>query len=108
MHRAVFCLLLAACAGCGANSQPTAAPPEAEVQGPVWFRDVTAEVGLDWRHRAGPTGDYFMPQVMGSGLAVFDANGDGRPDILVLANAGPKSDATHKLFLQGPDGKFRD
>jgi hypothetical protein len=108
MFRSLRPLVLLACAGCGSPA-PTSGPlPEAEPAGPEWFREVTAEVGLDWRHRAGATGDYFMPQVMGSGLAVFDADGDGRQDILVLTNAGPKSDATHRLFLQKPDGKFRD
>ncbi len=108
MRRVLLCLLTIACAGCGANTRPTTTTePESGPQGPEWFRDVTAEVGLDYHLRAGPTADYFMPQVMGAGLAVFDADGDGRPDILALANAGPKSDATHRLFLQGPDGKFR-
>ena len=99
-------VLVLAGAGCRSSTAPSSAPSEPE--GPEWFRDITAEVGINYRHRAGPTGDYFMPQVMGSGLAVFDANNDGRPDILVLANAGPKSDATHRLFLQESTGKFRD
>ena len=65
MPRVVCVLVLAACAGCGASapSDPPAHHPGPD--GPEWFRDVTAEVGLDCRHRAGPTGDYFMPKFMG-------------------------------------------
>src|SRR5205823_2451560 len=47
-------------------------------------------------------------QVIGSGAALFDADGDGRLDILLLQNAGPNSGATHRLYLQTPDGRFRD
>ena len=67
---------------------------------------MTAEVGLDHRRRAGPTGDYFMPQVMGSGVAVFDADGDGRLDILVQ-HAGPNGRAP-PLPPVPPGGRFRD
>ena len=101
-------LLLLALAGCSSPAPgPAPAPPD-EPAGPEWFRDVTAEVGLDCRLRAGPTGSYFMPQVMGAGLALFDFDNDGRPDLFVLANAGPGSDATHRLFRNEDGRAFRD
>ena len=108
MGRPLLVVLLLSSMGCRAavSTAPTAAEPTAD--GPEWFRDITSETGINHRHHAGPTGDYFLPQVMGSGVAVFDANNDGRPDILALANAGPKSDSTHRLYLQEPGGKFRD
>src|SRR4051794_5811338 len=56
---------------------------------PAWFKDVTDEVGLNFTHDCGPTGTYFMPQSMYGGVAVFDADGDGRLDILLLQGAGP-------------------
>jgi hypothetical protein len=107
MFRHLILILLAGCAGCGSSSS-TVPATEPEPSGPEWFKDVTTEVGLTHHLHVGPTGEYFMPQVMGSGVAIFDANNDGRPDILVLANEGPKSASTHRLFLQGEDGKFRD
>ncbi len=75
--------------------------------GPAWFADVTNEAGLRFLHDAGPTGTFFMPQALGSGAALFDADGDGKLDILLLHNGGPGG-ARHQLFLQQKDGTFRD
>src|ERR671933_344447 len=61
----------------------------AEPQGPAWFRDVTADVGLDFVHDAGPAGSYFFPQVLGAGAALFDFDNDGRLDLYLLQSAGP-------------------
>jgi hypothetical protein len=109
MSRLFFVILFLTGVGCRPTTTTTtqsATKPEAG--GPEWFRDITDEVGIKHLHHTGPTGDYFMPQVMGPGVAVFDANNDGKPDVLVLANAGPKSNNTHRLFLQQSDGRFRD
>jgi hypothetical protein len=85
-----------------------AAPATEETSAPPWFDDVTAAVSLDFTHDAGPTGRYFMPQVMGSGAAFLDVDGDGRLDLLLLNNAGPSSTARHRLYRQRPDGTFAD
>ncbi len=73
-----------------------------------WFRDVTSEVGLDFVHDAGPTRSYFMPQVMGSGAAIFDFDDDNRLDLYLLQNAGPDSSSRNRLYRQLPDGRFQD
>ena len=69
---------------------------------------MTERVGLDFVHDVGPTGDYFMPESLGSGAAIFDFDGDGRMDIFLLQNAGTNSTAKHQLFHQESDGRFRD
>ncbi len=69
---------------------------------------MTEKLKLNFRQQAGPTGRFFMPQVMGSGVAVLDVDNDGRFDLLFLNNAGPESGVTHKLYRQNPDGTFRD
>jgi hypothetical protein len=68
---------------------------------------VTAEVGLHFVHDPGPLGDYFMPQIMGSGAALFDYDNDGRLDIYLVHNGGPKG-AKNQLFHHQPDGTFKD
>ncbi len=101
---------LACCLGVGcrqasekASGDPTAA------QQPPWFTDVTAEVGLDFTHDPGPLdGKYFLPQIIGSGAALFDFDNDGRLDIYLLQNGGPRSGSKNKLFRQRPDGHFED
>ena len=90
--------------------QPMDAPGGADVSVPglPWFEDVTERLGLDFVHDAGPVGAYFMPQQVGSGAALFDFNDDGRLDIYLLQNGGPKSRSTNRLYQQMPDGRFRD
>ncbi len=105
MPRIALVLFLLALPACGAPTAPTTAD---QPTGPEWFRDVTDEVGLDFRQHAGPTGKFLLPQVMGSGLALVDADNDGRMDLLLLNNAGRDSKVTHRFYRQGPDGKFRD
>jgi hypothetical protein len=68
---------------------------------------VTAEVGLGFVHDAGPVGRYFMPQIMGSGAALFDFDNDGRLDIYLINNGGPGG-RPNRLFRQDPDGRFTD
>jgi hypothetical protein len=87
------------------NTGPEPVPPGPDE--PPWFEDVTEAVGLDFVHDAGPTGDYFMPQSMASGAALFDADGDDRLDIYLIHNGGPGG-RRNRLFRQTPAGKFED
>ena len=90
---------------------PATEPPSqgtAPSVGAPWFEDVTEQVGLDFVHDAGPTGDYFMPSSSGSGAALFDFDGDGLLDIYLLQNGGPDSHSTNRLYKQMADGTFKD
>jgi hypothetical protein len=89
--------------GCGGDGAEFAPPPAAH-----WFEEASSEVGLDFVHDAGPTGSFFMPQIMGSGAGLFDFDDDGLLDIYLLNNAGPDSNSTNRLYHQGPGGHFRD
>jgi hypothetical protein len=76
--------------------------------GPCWFEDVTEFVGLNFIHDAGPVDDrYFLPQIMGSGAALFDFDNDGRLDVYLLNNGGPKG-RSNQLFRQRRDGTFQN
>jgi hypothetical protein len=99
-------LLVALAVGCNGPAAVDPGPPAPRE--PPWFEDVTAKLGLKHLHDCGPiTPEYFMPQIMGSGCALFDCDGDGRLDIYLIHNGGPKG-AKNQLFHQEADGTFRD
>src|SRR5438046_3114890 len=75
---------------------------------PPWFEDLTDQVGLDFVHEAVPLGEYFMPQIMGSGAAFLDFDNDGLLDIYLIQNGGPHSSATNRLYRQTADHRFVD
>jgi hypothetical protein len=105
--RVILCgVLLSLALGC--YRPEAASPPSEAADGPIWFRDATADVGLDFVHEAGPIGRYFMPQIMGSGGAALDFDNDGRLDLYLVQNGGPKSSARNRLFHQRKDGRFED
>jgi hypothetical protein len=92
--------------GCRHPSDQT--PPESEATGPAWFEEIAATTGLEFVHDAGPTGNYFLPQVMGSGVALFDCDRDGRLAVYLVQNGGPNSKSVNRLFRQRSDGRFDD
>lgn len=94
--------------GCKPAIPPSTTAVEAPVTDPIWFEDATDKVGLSFVHDCGPTGEFFMPQSMVAGCAMFDANGDGKLDLLLLQSAGPKTGKTNQLYLQNADGTFRN
>jgi hypothetical protein len=100
----VACLIV----GCAA---PPPAPTDEPTDAP-WFVDATDEVGLHFVHDAGPVGTYFMPQLMGSGAALFDFDNDGLLDVYLIQNGGPPKPgaepSANRLFRQGKDGRFTD
>lgn len=51
------------------------------------FQDVTKRQGIDFRHVQGAV-LWYLPQVTGSGVAMFDADGDGRQDLFFVQGSG--------------------
>ena len=72
------------------------------------FTDVTSDSGAEFIHHPGRTGDgrpgYFMPEIMGSGVALFDQDGDGDLDLYLVQGEGED-----RLFEnRGPGIRFGD
>jgi enediyne biosynthesis protein E4 len=88
--------------------RPAVPADDSLAKGPPWFADVTDRAGLTFTHDGGPLGSFPMPQIFGSGVAFFDFDGDGRPDIYLLTSGGPDSPSTNRLFRNMPDGTFQD
>lgn len=88
---------------------------------PGRFVDIADKVGIKFLHQAPHTSRKYLIETMGSGVALFDCDNDGRLDIF-LANGAPYPDPTPKGFIprktgpeywdrlyhQKPDGTFED
>jgi hypothetical protein len=48
------------------------------------FIDATEQSGLRFTHDNGATGQYYMPEMMGAGVAVFDYDNDGDLDVYLI------------------------
>ena len=88
--------------------------PNAEI--PVArFTDITEEAGIAFVHNNGAYGDKLLPETMGCGVAFFDFDNDGAPDLLFINSSywpwhipdGSKP-ATHALYHNDGKGRFSD
>src|SRR5215469_17168784 len=73
------------------------APPLPELI-PGKFRDITSEVGIDFRYLPSHTTKKYLIETMGTGVALFDFDNDGRLDIF-LVNGAPLSDPTSRTAI---------
>src|SRR5450631_3076549 len=81
----ILCFLAAACTKTPPKPvSPTPAPEPTKVASSIRFEDVTKASGVSFVHVNGAAGKKWMPETMGSGVAAFDADGDGRIDLLCV------------------------
>jgi hypothetical protein len=106
---------------CRREEPPRAARPVATAAaaavpaGPPWvgWTDVTQASGVSFRHVNGARGKRQMLETLGSGVCVFDADGDGRQDLFFVQSgplpgdppASPKARAALERNL---GGRFED
>jgi enediyne biosynthesis protein E4 len=104
-----------------AMAQTQSSATESRTPGSGKFVDITAASGVHFQYVASPTSKKYLIETMGSGVALFDYDNDGRLDIF-LVNGAPISDPTPKgtipqkdgprtwnrLFHQKADGTFED
>jgi enediyne biosynthesis protein E4 len=50
----------------------------------AWFVDISQQTGLDFVHTTGSSGEYYFPEIAGSGCALFDYDGDGDLDVYAM------------------------
>jgi hypothetical protein len=99
--------ILTLCVALALLAAPGAVPP-------VRFREIAAQAGLLFVVENSPTDRRHMIETMPGGIAVFDYDGDGRPDIFFTNGAAvPSLEKTNpkyrnRLFRNEGNMKFRD
>jgi hypothetical protein len=96
------------------------APPAADPRH-LGFQDVAEAAGVRFRHVAGKTGEKYLPESMGSGVAMLDYDNDGFLDLFFVNGAeladpmpsGGKPDKSdprcwNRLFHNNRNGTFTD
>jgi hypothetical protein len=91
----------------------SALPATAERRPAPWLVDVTDLYGLDFVHETGGVGDLQLPEIMGSGAALLDVEGDGDLDVYLvngafdLGRSPPPGGPRNRLYAQR-DGRLVD
>src|SRR5256886_3204520 len=92
-------------------------PPSRQLPGiPVAkFTDITKEAGIAFVHNNGAYGDKLLPETMGGGVAFFDFDNDGAPDLLFINSTywpwhipDGRKPTTHALYHNDGKGHFSD
>ncbi len=65
----------------------------------IRFTEITEEAGIDFKHESGAYGEFFMPEIYGSGAAFIDYNGDHWQDILLVG--GGAFEKSERQIVQG-------
>ncbi|MCP3980207.1 MAG: CRTAC1 family protein [bacterium] len=99
LSRTVRGVVLAAVATAAAGAETTS-----------WFTDATESSGLRFVHETGAAGALAMPEIMGSGAALFDADGDGDLDAYFTNGrfAEPNAAVPRNRFFRRDGAKFVD
>ena len=83
---------------------------DAETDAPL-FTEVTSTLGFVQTETPWPAGTHALPEIIGSGVALFDYDNDNALDVLHIRfppPENPDAPAPNRLFQQQPDGTFVD
>lgn len=104
-------LVLALVAGVVAAASAPALPAPPAVTAEIRFAERSAEWGIDFRHHHGGSGRLYMPETMGSGMVIFDYDGDGDEDLFFVdggALPGYEGEAPRSRLFRNEGGRFAD
>src|SRR5882672_2586657 len=91
---------------------PSPSPTPPRPSGPIEFTDVSAQVGIHFKHNSGAFGKKYLPETLGTGCAFLDFDNDGWQDILLVNSMDWPEHKTGKSFLalyhNNQDGTFTD
>jgi hypothetical protein len=93
------------------NPRP-AHPTIAQESSPFRFTDIRTGAGIDFVHVSGMTEAKHYPTANGSGVAIFDADGDGRMDLYFASCTplplGTTQTGPNRLYKNLGGGKYQD
>ena len=76
------------------------------------FVDITALAGIGFDHHSGATGNKYLPETLGAGVVILDADADGWQDLLFVNSTDlpstETSQTTAALYQNNGDGTFTD
>lgn len=80
---------------------------------PIRFRSAGAESGIDFKQTSGNSAEKYFPTIYGSGIAIFDFDGDGALDLFFATTRelpldSPTTCRGNRLYRNRGDGSFED
>lgn len=107
---ALAALIFVCAAGCRPPAAAPAPEPDAAARAaaPAWFQDVSGTAGISWRQ--GHHGRTPLPvlEMMGTGCAVRDFDGDGIPDLFFVGQKGTGNTGRCALYRGAIGPAYRD
>lgn len=109
MNRIAFTVLFCVLAtGCSSEPESYVKPTERSND---WFLDETVARGISFTHVSGAEGKYYLPEAMGGGVAILDADNDTDLDIYFIQSGSINPSAeqaqyVNELYLNDGSGMF--
>ncbi|MFP6852090.1 MAG: CRTAC1 family protein [Pseudomonadales bacterium] len=99
----LFCIL-----GCSDGTGLTTKMSDGESA--PWFEDQSTQRGINFRYQSGHEERYFLPEIMGGGVALADIDNDGDLDAYLVQGGKLVAEGGlgNKLFINRGDGYFEE